>query len=104
MLRFTRTTTVALCRFPLGGKAFPAWSALSGRRARRCGSRARFSIAAADALGEKSKYYDQQKTCQQVVAPFDGVITQRNIELRLTVYGTAAAMGARRASWAFVLR
>ena len=39
---------------------------------------AQFNTAA---LQAQLKYYDQQKSYQQVVAPFDGVITQRNIDV-----------------------
>jgi RND family efflux transporter MFP subunit len=35
----------------------------------------------AAAMEQQLKYYNQQKTYQQVVAPFDGVITQRNIDV-----------------------
>jgi RND family efflux transporter MFP subunit len=34
----------------------------------------------AAAMEQQLKYYNQQKSFQQVVAPFDGVITQRNID------------------------
>jgi RND family efflux transporter MFP subunit len=39
---------------------------------------AQFSAAS---LQAQLKYYDQQKAYEQVVAPFDGVITQRNIDV-----------------------
>ena len=35
----------------------------------------------AAATEQQLKYYNQQKTYQQVVAPFDGVVTQRNIDV-----------------------
>jgi RND family efflux transporter MFP subunit len=35
----------------------------------------------AAAMAQQLKYYDQQKIYQQVVAPFDGVITQRDIDV-----------------------
>ena len=35
----------------------------------------------AAAMEQQLKYYNQQKIYQQVVAPFDGVITQRNIDV-----------------------
>jgi RND family efflux transporter MFP subunit len=35
----------------------------------------------AAAIQQQLKYYNQQKIYQQVVAPFDGVITQRNIDV-----------------------
>lgn len=35
----------------------------------------------AAAVQEQLKYYNQQKIYQQVVAPFDGVVTQRNIDV-----------------------
>ena len=35
----------------------------------------------AAAIEQQLKYYNQQKIYQQVVAPFDGVITQRNIDV-----------------------
>jgi RND family efflux transporter MFP subunit len=35
----------------------------------------------AAAMEQQLKYYNQQKTYQQIVAPFDGVITQRNIDV-----------------------
>jgi RND family efflux transporter MFP subunit len=39
---------------------------------------AQYNAAAAE---QQLKYYNQQKIYQQVVAPFDGVITQRNIDV-----------------------
>lgn len=45
----------------------------------------------AAAAGQQLKYYDQQKLYQQVVAPFDGVITQRNIDVGSLI--TADATG-----------
>lgn len=45
----------------------------------------------AAAMEQQLKYYDQQKTYQQVAAPFDGVITQRNIDIGSLI--TADATG-----------
>ena len=45
----------------------------------------------AAAMEQQLKYYDQQKIYQQVVAPFDGVITQRNIDVGSLI--TADATG-----------
>jgi RND family efflux transporter MFP subunit len=45
----------------------------------------------AAAMEQQLKYYNQQKTYQQVVAPFDGVITQRNIDVGSLI--TADATG-----------
>ena len=45
----------------------------------------------AAAMEQQLKYYHQQKIYQQVVAPFDGVITQRNIDVRSLI--TADATG-----------
>jgi RND family efflux transporter MFP subunit len=40
---------------------------------------------------QQLKYYDQQKSYQQVVAPFDGVITQRNIDVGSLITANATA-------------
>src|ERR1700720_2142632 len=45
----------------------------------------------AAAMEQQLKYYNQQKTYQQVVAPFDGVINQRNIDVGSLI--TADATG-----------
>jgi RND family efflux transporter MFP subunit len=45
----------------------------------------------ATSMEQQLKYYNQQKTYQQVVAPFDGVITQRNIDIGSLI--TADATG-----------
>jgi RND family efflux transporter MFP subunit len=45
----------------------------------------------AAATEQQLKYYDQQKLYQQVLAPFDGVITQRNIDVGSLI--TADATG-----------
>jgi RND family efflux transporter MFP subunit len=45
----------------------------------------------AAAIEQQLKYYNQQKIYQQVVAPFDGVITQRNIDVGSLI--TADATG-----------
>jgi RND family efflux transporter MFP subunit len=45
----------------------------------------------AAAMEQQLKYYNQQKIYQQVVAPFDGVITQRNIDVGSLI--TADASG-----------
>src|SRR5271168_4544508 len=45
----------------------------------------------AAAMEQQLKYYSQQKIYQQVVAPFDGVITQRNIDVGSLI--TADATG-----------
>jgi RND family efflux transporter MFP subunit len=45
----------------------------------------------AAAMEQQLKYYNQQKTYQQVVAPFDGVVTQRNIDVGSLI--TADATG-----------
>jgi RND family efflux transporter MFP subunit len=45
----------------------------------------------AAAMEQQLKYYNQQKIYQQVVAPFDGVITQRNIDVGSLI--TADATG-----------
>ena len=45
----------------------------------------------AAAMEQQLKYYSQQKLYQQVVAPFDGVITQRNIDVGSLI--TADATG-----------
>jgi multidrug efflux pump subunit AcrA (membrane-fusion protein) len=45
----------------------------------------------AAAMEQQLKYYNQQKTYQQVVAPFAGVITQRNIDVGSLI--TADATG-----------
>ena len=45
----------------------------------------------ASATEQQLKYYNQQKIYQQVVAPFDGVITQRNIDVGSLI--TADATG-----------
>jgi RND family efflux transporter MFP subunit len=45
----------------------------------------------AAAMEQQLKYYNQQKVYQQVVAPFDGVITQRNIDVGSLI--TADATG-----------
>jgi RND family efflux transporter MFP subunit len=45
----------------------------------------------AAAMAQQLKYYDQQKTYQQIVAPFDGVITQRNVDIGSLI--TADATG-----------
>jgi RND family efflux transporter MFP subunit len=45
----------------------------------------------AAAMEQELKYYNQQKVYQQVVAPFDGVITQRNIDVGSLI--TADATG-----------
>jgi RND family efflux transporter MFP subunit len=46
----------------------------------------------AAAMEQQLKYYNQQKIYQQVVAPFDGVITQRNIDVGSLI--TADASGS----------
>jgi RND family efflux transporter MFP subunit len=40
---------------------------------------------------QQLKYYDQQKSYEQVVAPFDGVITQRNIDVGSLITADATA-------------
>jgi RND family efflux transporter MFP subunit len=45
----------------------------------------------AAAMEQQLKYYDQQKSYQQVVAPFDGIVTQRNIDVGSLI--TADATG-----------
>jgi multidrug resistance efflux pump len=45
----------------------------------------------ATSMEQQLKYYNQQKTYRQVVAPFDGVITQRNIDIGSLI--TADATG-----------
>src|ERR1700739_1718490 len=42
------------------------------------------------AMEQQLKYYNQQKVYQQVVAPFDGVITQRNIDVGSLITADAA--------------
>jgi RND family efflux transporter MFP subunit len=49
---------------------------------------AQYNVAATE---QQLKYYNQQKIYQQVVAPFDGVITQRNIDVGSLI--TADASG-----------
>ena len=49
---------------------------------------AQYNVAATE---QQLKYYHQQKIYQQVVAPFDGVITQRNIDVGSLI--TADAVG-----------
>src|ERR1700740_2510589 len=44
----------------------------------------------AAATEQQLKYYNQQKIYQQVVAPFDGVITQRNIDIGSLITADAA--------------
>jgi RND family efflux transporter MFP subunit len=44
----------------------------------------------AAAMEQQLKYYNQQKVYQQVVAPFDGVITQRNIDVGSLITADAA--------------
>jgi RND family efflux transporter MFP subunit len=44
----------------------------------------------AAAMEQQLKYYNQQKIYQQVVAPFDGVITQRNIDIGSLITADAA--------------
>ena len=44
----------------------------------------------AAATEQQLKYYNQQKIYQQVVAPFDGVITQRNIDVGILITADAA--------------
>ena len=44
----------------------------------------------AAAIEQQLKYYNQQKIYQQVVAPFDGVITQRNIDVGSLITADAA--------------
>ena len=44
----------------------------------------------AAATEQQLKYYNQQKIYQQVVAPFDGVITQRNIDVGSLITADAA--------------
>src|ERR1700739_1861204 len=44
----------------------------------------------AAAMEQQLKYYNQQKAYQQVVAPFDGVITQRNIDVGSLITADAA--------------
>jgi RND family efflux transporter MFP subunit len=44
----------------------------------------------AAAMEQQLKYYNQQKIYQQVVAPFDGVITQRNIDVGSLITADAA--------------
>ncbi|HEX4618048.1 MAG TPA: efflux RND transporter periplasmic adaptor subunit [Stellaceae bacterium] len=44
----------------------------------------------AAAMEQQLKYYNQQKTYQQVVAPFDGVVTQRNIDVGSLITADAA--------------
>ena len=44
----------------------------------------------AAAMEQQLKYYNQQKIYQKVVAPFDGVITQRNIDVGSLVTADAA--------------
>ena len=44
----------------------------------------------AAALQAQLKYYNQQKIYQQVAAPFDGVITQRNIDVGSLIMADAA--------------
>jgi RND family efflux transporter MFP subunit len=44
----------------------------------------------AAAMEQQLKYYNQQKIYQQVVAPFDGVITQRNIDTGSLITADAA--------------
>ena len=53
----------------------------------------------AAAMEQQLKYYNQQKIYQQVVAPFDGVITQRNIDVGSLI--TADATGG---TWMFSLQ
>jgi RND family efflux transporter MFP subunit len=48
---------------------------------------AEYKAAAAE---QQLKYYNQQKIYQQVVAPFDGVITQRNIDIGSLIVADAA--------------
>jgi RND family efflux transporter MFP subunit len=43
----------------------------------------------AEATQAQLQYYNQQKSYQQVVAPFDGVITQRNIDVGSLITGDA---------------
>jgi RND family efflux transporter MFP subunit len=45
----------------------------------------------AAATEQQLKYYDQQKLYQQVLAPFDGVITQRNIDVGSLITADAAS-------------
>jgi RND family efflux transporter MFP subunit len=45
----------------------------------------------AAAMEQQLKYYNQQKIYQQVVAPFDGVITQRNIDVGSLVTADATS-------------
>ncbi len=45
----------------------------------------------AAALQQQLNYYNQQKLYQQVVAPFDGVITQRNIDVGSLITGDATS-------------
>jgi RND family efflux transporter MFP subunit len=44
----------------------------------------------AAAIEQQLKYYNQQKIYQQVVAPFDGVVTQRNIDVGSLITADAA--------------
>jgi RND family efflux transporter MFP subunit len=44
----------------------------------------------AAAMEQQLKYYNQQKIYQQVLAPFDGVITQRNIDVGSLITADAA--------------
>jgi RND family efflux transporter MFP subunit len=44
----------------------------------------------AAAMEQQLKYYNQQKIYQQVIAPFDGVITQRNIDTGSLITADAA--------------
>jgi RND family efflux transporter MFP subunit len=44
----------------------------------------------AASMEQQLKYYNQQKVYQQVVAPFDGVITQRNIDVGSLITADAA--------------
>jgi RND family efflux transporter MFP subunit len=44
----------------------------------------------AAAMLQQLKYYNQQKVYQQVIAPFDGVITQRNIDVGSLITADAA--------------
>jgi multidrug efflux pump subunit AcrA (membrane-fusion protein) len=41
-------------------------------------------------MEQQLKYYDQQKIYRQVVAPLDGVITQRNIDVRSFITAVAS--------------
>src|SRR5205823_633205 len=45
----------------------------------------------AAATEQQLKYYNQQKIYQQVVAPFDGVVTQRNIDVGSLITGNSAS-------------